>query len=79
MRIIRASEIGTYQYCQRAWWYERQGYKSENQEELAEGSVIHERHGRSVLTSGCLCTLAYGLLLLALVLASASLVMSLVE
>lgn len=66
--IIRASEIGSYLYCQRAWWYQRQGYGSENLAELEGGIELHERHGRVVLTSNCLRVLAYGLLLLAMVL-----------
>jgi hypothetical protein len=24
-KILRASELGTYLYCARAWWYEQQG------------------------------------------------------
>ncbi|HEX7974503.1 MAG TPA: hypothetical protein VF498_08860 [Anaerolineales bacterium] len=68
MRTIRASEIGTYLFCQRAWWYQKRGLPSENQTELASGSELHYRHGRAVLTTGCLRGVAYGLLLLALVL-----------
>ena len=67
MRTIRASEIGSYLYCQRAWWFQRQGYISENQAELAGGSVLHYRHARRVMVSGFLRLLAYILLLLALV------------
>ncbi len=68
MRTIRASEIGTYLYCQRAWWYQRQGVQSENQAELAGGTELHERHGRTILMAGCLRVLAYALLLASLVL-----------
>jgi hypothetical protein len=68
MRTIRASEIGTYLYCQRAWWYQRQGVQSENQAELAGGTELHERHGWTVMTVGCLRVLAYALLLASLTL-----------
>ncbi len=67
MRTLRASEIGTYLYCHRAWWYQRQGVQSENQAEFAAGSELHERHGRAVMLAGCLRTLAYVLLLAAVV------------
>lgn len=67
MRTIRASEIGAYLYCQRAWWFQRQGYVAENQTELAGGSELHYRHARRVMVSGFLRILAYVLLLLALV------------
>jgi hypothetical protein len=68
MKTLRASEIGTYLFCARAWWYQRQGYPSQNQAELAAGQEIHTRHGRAVMMSGCLGTLAYTLLLLGLIL-----------
>jgi len=68
MRTIRASEIGSYLYCQRAWWYQRLGYQSENQAELASGQEIHARHGRSLFLAGITRTVAIGLLLLSLAL-----------
>lgn len=68
MRTIRASEIGTYLYCQRAWWYSKNGQPSANQAELAGGKALHHQHGRAILAAGCLRILAYGLALAALVL-----------
>jgi len=65
MKIIRASEIGTYQFCQRAWWYQLQGYEPDNKVELAGGTEIHEKHGRMVMTSSCLQLIAYATLMLA--------------
>jgi hypothetical protein len=47
-RWIKASEIGEYVYCQRAWWYRLQGAASTNVEELASGSRQHARHGRGL-------------------------------
>ncbi len=67
MGTIRASEIGTYLYCQRAWWYMKNGTPSENLAEMAAGSELHFRHGRKALEMSCVRTLAYLLLLSALV------------
>ena len=67
MKTVRASEIGTYLYCKRALWYHLQGVPSENKVELLSGSELHERHGRSVIASGCLKIFAYLLFLSALV------------
>jgi len=65
---VRASEIGTFLYCRRAWWYQRQGEPSENQAELLTGAKMHEQHGRVVLAAVVLRAAGYALLLLALVL-----------
>lgn len=50
--IIRASEIGQYVYCARAWWLGRvQGLAPANTEELALGRDFHAGHGRVVARS----------------------------
>jgi hypothetical protein len=71
--VIRASEIGTYLYCRRAWWYRKQGVESENQAELASGTQLHNAHGRKVLAAGLARSLGFILLLVALVLMAAAL------
>lgn len=68
MRPIRASEIGSYLFCARAWWYQQKGVVSANQAEMTAGTEIHQRHGRQVLAAGLLRVLAVLLLLVALVL-----------
>lgn len=68
MRPIRASEISSFLFCKRAWWHQRKGIVPTNVEELAEGTELHHEHGRAVLASGLIRTLAYSLLLIALVL-----------
>jgi hypothetical protein len=73
MRTIRASELGTFLFCRRAWWYQSQGVASENQSELAGGSVFHRRHGRNVILSGLLRSAGWFLLLAALAVLAAGL------
>ena len=64
MRVIRASEIGEYVFCRRAWWLRHvEGHASANVRELAEGTATHARHGLGVALAGGLRVLA--LLLLA--------------
>jgi CRISPR/Cas system-associated exonuclease Cas4 (RecB family) len=62
MPTIRASDIGNYLYCRRAWWYRKQGVESENQPEMDSGAEIHRQHGRRVLVSGMTRMLAMILL-----------------
>jgi hypothetical protein len=50
VRVIRSSEIGTFLYCQRAWWYANQGLPSSNQNEMASGTRAHQQHGQQVFT-----------------------------
>ncbi|MGZ6317474.1 MAG: hypothetical protein ACXWNQ_09460 [Anaerolineales bacterium] len=66
--VIRASEVGAYLYCHRAWWYRKQGVESENQAQMATGTELHRRHGRQVVAAGFLQTAGYVLLLVAVVL-----------
>jgi CRISPR/Cas system-associated exonuclease Cas4 (RecB family) len=70
MRIIRASEIGSYLYCQRAWWYQVHGYQPENTIELARGKEIHAQHSRGVRLSQGLALIALFLILAAIVMAA---------
>ncbi len=76
MRIVRASEIGAFLYCQRAWWYQQQGIETENAAELSSGSELHEQHGYRVITSGCIRLIAIGLFILAIVLLAIALTRS---
>ena len=47
--VLRASEVGEYAYCARAWWLHRvQGIESHNAAALQHGQQVHERHGRAV-------------------------------
>lgn len=70
MRTIRASEIGTFLYCARAWWYQRTGAPSANQHALEAGSRYHQQHGKTVarasLTARTGAVLLAGLVLLAI-------------
>ena len=48
-RIIRASEIGQYDFCAKAWWLGSiEGVPSSNVHELQAGTAAHEEHGRQV-------------------------------
>ncbi len=71
MKPIRSSDIGSYLYCARAWWYRQQGVESANQAELTAGTELHRQHGRKVLAAGATRALALILLLLALALLAA--------
>jgi hypothetical protein len=68
MPIIRSSDIGTYLYCRRSWWYKKQCVASVNQVELAAGTELHAKHGRQVLASTLTRTAGLILLMIALVL-----------
>ncbi len=66
-RTIRASEIGTYLFCKRAWWYQNQGEESENQLEMAGGFAYHRQHGKLVLKSILIRVAGWLFLLLAII------------
>jgi len=77
VRVVRASEIGEYLYCHRAWWLHHiQGYASANVRELAEGTAVHAGHGRLVGFALALRTLAALLFIAAILLAVTSLASS---
>lgn len=46
--VIRASELGLYVFCARAWRLRADGYESRNVAEMAAGSEAHAVHGRRI-------------------------------
>lgn len=68
-RIIRASEIGQYAYCARAWWLGNvMGVRPSNTQDLARGTAAHEQHGQRLALAGTLRWVALGLFVLAIIL-----------
>lgn len=69
MKTIRASEVGEYVYCARAWWLRRAlGLEPAGQARRDWGTTLHARHGRAVVASGALLALGAMLLVVAVVL-----------
>jgi len=66
-RTVRASEIGSFVYCQRAWWYHRKNEDSINQKELADGASYHEEYASRAQAIGNLQIAAWFFLFLALI------------
>ena len=47
--FVRASGMGEYLFCARAWWMRREGFQPTRGGEAREaGRRWHERHGRTV-------------------------------
>ncbi len=63
--IIRASEIGLYVYCARAWRLKAEGYASQNSSEMAAGSEAHAAHGWRVFAYDLLRRASIALALMA--------------
>jgi CRISPR/Cas system-associated exonuclease Cas4 (RecB family) len=69
LQIIRASEVGEYVYCARAWWLRRvAGLEPAGRERRELGVALHRRHGRAVAGSRALVLLGAGLALAAFLL-----------
>lgn len=66
MRAIRASEIGTFVFCRRAWWYQQRGVPADNLTALKSGLTFHERHNKAVMSSNRLRLIASILVLVSL-------------
>jgi len=67
--MIRASEVGEYVYCARAWWLRRvAGEEPEGHERRELGTLMHEAHGRGLRLSGAALAAGVALLLLGLLL-----------
>lgn len=74
-RILRASEIGEYVFCHRAWWLHRvKGLESANRAQMLSGVALHVDHGLSIQRAGRLQRGAFVLLALAILLLVACLI-----
>ena len=79
MRIIRASEIGTFVFCHRAWWYNLQGFSPENVEEIEAGILVHTKHNQLISQVRNLRRLSYLILFIAVLIALIFLVVFLLK
>jgi len=68
MRAIKASELGSYAFCKRAWYYQNQGEANANQPAMDAGTRMHGKQARQVATSLILFVLGLLILLAALIL-----------
>lgn len=60
---IRASEIGEYVYCNRAWWLKRvRGMQSRNVRQLRAGQHHHKQHGKQIRKISWMRKVAYAML-----------------
>jgi hypothetical protein len=67
-RIIRASEIGQYDFCAKAWWLGSiEGVSPSNIRELQAGTAAHEQHGRQVQRASQMQIAAFALIALGVV------------
>lgn len=65
---VRASEVGQYSFCARAWWYQHvQGVPPDDVRPLRVGEAAHRQHGVRVQAAVAMRWVALLLLGLALV------------
>jgi hypothetical protein len=64
-RTVRASELASYVFCRRAWWYQRQGITPAQSETREAGLAWHRRHGRRLLVATALRAVGWILILMA--------------
>ncbi len=67
-RVIRASEIGQYDFCAKAWWLGSiEGVQPSNVRELQAGVTAHAEHGRQVRRAAQMQRMAIGLVALGVI------------
>ena len=67
--IIRASEVGEYVFCARAWWLRRVcELEPAGAARRERGSMLHRRHGSAVAASRALLWLGLALAIVAVAL-----------
>lgn len=72
--LVRASDIGSWAFCQRAWWLANvRGAVHQQSEVLAHGNQVHVAHGRQVRRFQRLRVIGLWLIAIALILAGLAL------
>ena len=67
-RVIRASEIGQYDFCAKAWWLGSiEGVQPSNVRELQAGATAHAEHGRQVRRAAQMQMMAIGIVVLGVI------------
>ncbi|MBX3014006.1 MAG: hypothetical protein KF832_20975 [Caldilineaceae bacterium] len=47
--LVRASDIGLWGFCQRAWWLARvRGVAHQRPARLTHGTAVHQQHGNAI-------------------------------
>lgn len=66
--VIRASEVGEYVHCHRAWWLGRvQGVENANHAVMEAGTERHRAHGQRVQRATMMQTAAMILIVVAII------------
>lgn len=66
--VIRASEIGEYVHCHRAWWLGHvQGVENVNRAWMDAGTERHRAHGQQVVRATLMQNVAVALIVIALI------------
>jgi len=71
--VLRASEIGMFAYCERAWGYVQRGEISSNAEQISAGSARHRAHAAAFKSTRIVRIIGMLLLFTGLVLAASPL------
>ncbi len=73
--LVRASDIGLWAYCHRAWWLAQvKGAPHQNPQILTRGAEAHAAHGERALRAQQLQRIGLWLLLIAVLALAAALV-----
>lgn len=76
--LVRASDIGLWAYCHRAWWLAQvKGASHENPQILSRGADAHVAHGARMLRAQQIQRIGLWLLLIALAALAIALIMRL--
>ncbi len=76
--LVRASDIGAWVFCNRAWWLANvKKVTPQNTEQLDAGTRAHRKHGQSLRRSAQLQRLGFFLLAVAMLLFGLTLLINL--